>query len=270
MTNVNSNNMTDAAICEIAPNGVATITLNRPDIHNAFDDVLIADLTGKIETLDADPLVRVIILTGAGKSFSAGADLNWMKRMAGYSHGENLADSRALAKLMKVLNFASKPTIALVNGAAFGGGVGLAACCDIVIASDRASFCLSEVKLGLIPAVISPYVVEAIGVNQARRYFLSAERFNAETAKQIGLVHEIVAGDELAARGDEMANILLANGPAAMHAAKDLIYAVANKPISDAVIDDTAHRIADQRACDEGREGVGAFLEKRPANWSKK
>eukprot|EP00998_Keelungia_sp_KM082_P011149 NODE_737_length_1676_cov_1.375081_g727_i0.p1 GENE.NODE_737_length_1676_cov_1.375081_g727_i0~~NODE_737_length_1676_cov_1.375081_g727_i0.p1 ORF type:complete len:271 (-),score=50.30 NODE_737_length_1676_cov_1.375081_g727_i0:520-1332(-) len=270
MTNVNSNNMTDAAICEIAPNGVATITLNRPDIHNAFDDVLIADLTGKIETLDADPLVRVIILTGAGKSFSAGADLNWMKRMAGYSHGENLADSRALAKLMKVLNFASKPTIALVNGAAFGGGVGLAACCDIVIASDQASFCLSEVKLGLIPAVISPYVVEAIGVNQARRYFLSAERFNAETAKQIGLVHEIVAGDELAARGNEMANILLANGPAAMHAAKDLIYAVANKPISDAVIDDTAHRIADQRASDEGREGVGAFLEKRPANWSKK
>jgi len=270
MTNVNSNNITDAAICEIAPNGVATITLNRPDIHNAFDDVLIADLTGKIDTLDADPLIRVIILTGAGKSFSAGADLNWMKRMAGYSHGENLADSRALAKLMKVLNFASKPTIALVNGAAFGGGVGLAACCDIVIASDRASFCLSEVKLGLIPAVISPYVVEAIGVNQARRYFLSAERFNAETAKQIGLVHEIVAGDELAARGDEMANILLANGPAAMHAAKDLIYAVANKPISDAVIDDTAHRIADQRASDEGREGVGAFLEKRPANWSKK
>ena len=270
MTNVNSNNMTDAAICEIAPNGVATITLNRPDIHNAFDDVLIADLTGKIETLDADPLVRVIILTGAGKSFSAGADLNWMKRMAGYSHRENLADSRALAKLMKVLNFASKPTIALVNGAAFGGGVGLAACCDIVIASDRASFCLSEVKLGLIPAVISPYVVEAIGVNQARRYFLSAERFNAETAKQIGLVHEIVAGDELAARGNEMANILLTNGPAAMHAAKDLIYAVANKPISDAVIDDTAHRIADQRASDEGREGVGAFLEKRPANWSKK
>ncbi|WP_288350650.1 enoyl-CoA hydratase/isomerase family protein [uncultured Thalassospira sp.] len=270
MSNVNSNNMTDAAICEIAPNGVATITLNRPDIHNAFDDVLIADLTGKIETLDADPLVRVIILTGASKSFSAGADLNWMKRMAGYSHGENLADSRALAKLMKVLNFASKPTIALVNGAAFGGGVGLAACCDIVIASDRASFCLSEVKLGLIPAVISPYVVDAIGVNQARRYFLSAERFNAETAKQIGLVHEIVAGDELAARGDEMANILLANGPAAMHAAKDLIYAVANKPISDAVIDDTAHRIADQRTSDEGREGVGAFLEKRPANWSKK
>ncbi|WP_289079012.1 enoyl-CoA hydratase/isomerase family protein [uncultured Thalassospira sp.] len=270
MSNVNSNNMTDAAICEIAPNGVATITLNRPDIHNAFDDVLIADLTGKIETLDADPLVRVIILTGAGKSFSAGADLNWMKRMAGYSHGENLTDSRALAKLMKVLNFASKPTIALVNGAAFGGGVGLAACCDIVIASDRASFCLSEVKLGLIPAVISPYVVEAIGVNQARRYFLSAERFNAETAKQIGLVHEIVAGDELAARGNEMANILLTNGPAAMHAAKDLIYAVANKPISDAVIDDTAHRIADQRASDEGREGVGAFLEKRPANWSKK
>ena len=270
MSNVNSDNISDAALCEIAANGVATITLNRPDIHNAFDDVLIADLTAKIETLNVDPAVRVIILTGAGKSFSAGADLNWMKRMAGYSHAENLADSLALAKLMKVLNFASKPTIALVNGAAFGGGVGLAACCDIVIASDRASFCLSEVKLGLIPAVISPYVVEAIGVNQARRYFLTAERFNAQTAQQIGLEHEIVSGDELAARGQEMANTLLANGPDAIHAAKNLIYAVANRPISNDVIDDTAHRIADQRASAEGREGVGAFLEKRPANWSKK
>lgn len=270
MTNVNTNNISDAAICEITEAGIATITLNRPDIHNAFDDVLIADLTAKIETLNTDPAVRVIILTGAGKSFSAGADLNWMKRMAGYSHAENLADSRALAKLMKVLNFSSKPTIALVNGAAFGGGVGLAACCDIVIASDRASFCLSEVKLGLIPAVISPYVVEAIGVNQARRYFLTAERFNAQTAQQIGLVHEVVSGDELTARGQEMAKILLANGPDAMHAAKNLIYAVANKPISDAVIDDTAQRIADQRASGEGREGIRAFLEKRPANWSKK
>ncbi|WP_417822618.1 enoyl-CoA hydratase/isomerase family protein [Thalassospira lucentensis] len=270
MTNVNTNNIGDAAICEIANTGVARITLNRPDIHNAFDDALIADLTAKIETLDADPAVRVVILTGAGKSFSAGADLNWMKRMAAYSHAENLDDSRALAKLMKVLNFTSKPTIALVNGAAFGGGVGLAACCDIVIASDRASFCLSEVKLGLIPAVISPYVVEAIGVNQARRYFLSAERFDAQTAKDIGLVHEVVSGDDLTARGDEMAQILLANGPQAMHAAKNLIYAVANTPISDAVIDDTAHRIADQRASGEGREGVSAFLEKRPANWSKK
>lgn len=270
MRNVNTDNIPDAALCEIAPNGVATITLNRPDIHNAFDDILIADLTAKIEALVADPAVRVIILTGAGKSFSAGADLNWMKRMAGYSHAENLADSQALAKLMKVLNFASKPTIALVNGAAFGGGVGLAACCDIVIASDRASFCLSEVKLGLIPAVISPYVVEAIGVNQARRYFLTAERFDAPTAQQIGLVHEITTTDELSARGQEMANILLGNGPDAIHAAKNLIYAVANKPISDAVIDDTAHRIANQRASAEGREGVGAFLEKRPANWSKK
>lgn len=270
MTNVNTNNISDTAICEITDAGIATITLNRPDIHNAFDDVLIADLTTKIDTLNTDPAVRVIILTGAGKSFSAGADLNWMKRMAEYSHAENLADSRALAKLMKVLNFSSKPTIALVNGAAFGGGVGLAACCDIVIASDRASFCLSEVKLGLIPAVISPYVVEAIGVNQARRYFLTAERFNAQTAQQIGLVHEVVSGDELTARGQEMAKILLANGPDAMHAAKNLIYAVANKPISDAVIDDTAQRIADQRASDEGREGIRAFLEKRPANWSKK
>ncbi|MCC9625542.1 enoyl-CoA hydratase/isomerase family protein [Thalassospira sp. MA62] len=269
MTNVNTDNITDIVICKIAENGIATITLNRPEIHNAFDDVLIADLTAKIEAVIADPLVRVIILTGAGKSFSAGADLNWMKRMAEYSHAENLADSQSLAKLMKVLNFSPKPTIALVNGAAFGGGVGLAACCDIVIASDRASFCLSEVKLGLIPAVISPYVVEAIGISQARRYFLSAERFDAHTAQQIGLVHDVVAGDDLTARGDEMATLLRANSPDAMHAAKDLIYAVANRPIDDVLIDDTAHRIAEQRASHQGREGVSAFLEKRPANWSK-
>ncbi|SOC23710.1 enoyl-CoA hydratase/isomerase family protein [Thalassospira xiamenensis] len=271
MNNVNTDNTnpsTDAVICQISASGVARITLNRPEIHNAFDDVLIGDLTAKLDALDADPAVRVMILTGAGKSFSAGADLNWMKRMAGYSHAENLADSRALARLMKTLNFCSKPTIGLINGAAFGGGVGLAACCDIVIASDRASFCLSEAKLGLIPAVISPYVVEAIGVSQARRYFLTAERFDAATAHAIGLVHEIVSGDDLIARGDAIAKLLLANGPGAMDAAKSLIYAVANKPIDDDVIDDTARRIADQRASAEGREGVSAFLEKRPAKWS--
>jgi methylglutaconyl-CoA hydratase len=271
MSKLNSDNIasSDALTCEISAIGIARITLNRPDIHNAFDDHLIAALTATLETLEADPAVRVVQLTGAGKSFSAGADLNWMKRMAGYDHGENLEDSRALARLMKVLNFMGTPTIALVNGAAFGGGVGLAACCDIVLASDRALFCLSETRLGLIPAVISPYVVEAIGVAHARRYFLSAERFDADTAHRIGLVHEVTRGQDLQTRGDELAAQLLQNGPGAMAAAKQLIYAVANRPIDDALIDDTAHRIADQRASDEGKEGVSAFLEKRSAQWVK-
>ncbi|MFH1804074.1 MAG: enoyl-CoA hydratase/isomerase family protein [Pseudomonadota bacterium] len=258
-----------ALLCDIRPDGVARITLNRPDIHNAFDDGLIAGLTAMLGSLATDPMVRVVQLIGAGKSFSAGADLNWMKRMADYSHAENLADSQALARLMKTLNFLPKPTIALINGAAFGGGVGLAACCDIAIASNRASFCLSEVKLGLIPAVISPYVVEAIGEAQARRYFLSAERFDAPTAQRISLIHEIVAENDLLARGDEMAALLVQNGPHAMQAAKDLIYAVANRPIDDAMIDDTANRIAKLRASAEGREGIRAFLEKRAAQWVK-
>ncbi|PKR55623.1 enoyl-CoA hydratase/isomerase family protein [Thalassospira marina] len=267
MTEVNNDN--SALICEIADNGIARITLNRPEIHNAFDDQLISDLTTTLKRLNDNENVRVVQLTGAGKSFSAGADLNWMKRMATYSHAENLADSRDLAALMKTLNFMGKPTIALVNGAAFGGGVGLAACCDIVIASEHAKFCLSETRLGLIPAVISPYVIEAIGVAQARRYFISAERFDAKTAQNIGLVHDVVSAEELLAKGDEMARTLLQNSPAAMQAAKDLIYAIANQPITDTIIEDTATRIADQRASAEGREGVSAFLEKRSAFWIK-
>ncbi|WP_417844189.1 enoyl-CoA hydratase/isomerase family protein [Thalassospira sp.] len=267
MSKVNDDN--NALICTIDQNGIARVTLNRPDIHNAFDDALIRDLTATLTTLNADAAVRVVQLTGAGKSFSAGADLNWMKRMADYSHAENLADSRHLATLMKTLNFMGKPTIAMVNGAAFGGGVGLAACCDIVIASDRAKFCLSETRLGLIPAVISPYVIEAIGTAQARRYFISAERFDAATAQKIGLVHEITDADGLIAKGDEMAQLLLQNSPGAMAAAKDLIYAIADHPIDDAIIEETATRIADQRASREGREGVRAFLEKRSAFWIK-
>jgi methylglutaconyl-CoA hydratase len=267
MSKVNGDNK--ALICTIDQNGIARVTLNRPDIHNAFDDQLINDLTDTLKRLNDDESVRVVQLTGAGKSFSAGADLNWMKRMATYSHAENLADSRHLATLMKTLNFMGKPTIAIVNGAAFGGGVGLAACCDIVIASDRAKFCLSETRLGLIPAVISPYVIEAIGTAQARRYFISAERFDATTAQKIGLVHEITCADDLIARGDEMAQLLLQNSPGAMAAAKNLIYAVANRPIDDAIIEETATRIADQRASIDGREGVSAFLEKRSAFWIK-
>ncbi|RED52549.1 enoyl-CoA hydratase/isomerase family protein [Aestuariispira insulae] len=245
---------------------VGRITLSNPDKHNAFDDELIKGLTGAFTLLGNDEEVRVVVLAADGKSFSAGADLNWMKRMAGYDRAENLEDSRALAQLMKVINFLPKPVIGLVQGAAYGGGVGLVACCDIVIASDRASFCLSETKLGLIPAVISPYVVSAIGAQAARRYFLTAERFDAVTAHRLGLIHEMVTGDALELKGEEIIRALLAAGPNAVGAAKDLIFAV-DRPISAEVIEDTANRIADIRASDEGKEGLSAFLEKRKPAW---
>src|SRR5690606_19141727 len=194
--------MTDDTILIQRAGGVATVTLNRPDRHNAFDDALIAALTQVLRELDADDSVTVVVLAGAGKSFSAGADLNWMRRMADYGREENLADAEALAALMETLNGLDKPTIARVQGAAFGGGVGLVACCDIAIAADTASFCLSEVRLGLIPAVISPYVVTAIGERAARRYFVTAERFDAREAHRLGLVHEVVPAAGLDARVD--------------------------------------------------------------------
>jgi methylglutaconyl-CoA hydratase len=248
--------------------GVATLTMNRPELHNAFDDSLIAELTDALRELDEDPDVRVVVLAASGKSFSAGADLNWMRRMADYSYEQNLADAEGLAELMRTLDTLSKPTIALVQGAAYGGGVGLVACCDIAIATVRASFCLSEVKLGLIPAVISPYVIAAVGSRSARRYFLSAESFDAGEAYLLGLVHQVVADErELAAASDRMTAQLLANGPAAMAAAKVLIAAVAGRQVDDALIADTAGRIADQRSSLEGREGLSAFLEKRKPSW---
>jgi methylglutaconyl-CoA hydratase len=230
--------------------------------------VIIQQLITALENVDADNNTRVVILRSEGKHFSAGADLGWMRRMADNSRQENLDDSRELARLMNVLNHLSKPVIGLVQGAAFGGAVGLAACCDVVLATDKASFCLSEVKLGLIPAVISPYVVRAIGERQARRYFLSAEVFTAKQAQEYGLVH-IVCDDVEAmdARCNEMLQQLAINGPEAMKAAKDLVFAVSHKPISADVIDDTAQRIADIRVGAEGQEGLGAFLNKRKANW---
>ncbi|GAA4365479.1 enoyl-CoA hydratase/isomerase family protein [Kangiella marina] len=248
--------------------GVGRITMTRGDIHNAFDDLLIAELTQAFRRMDANPSVEVVVLEAEGKSFSAGADLNWMRRMADYTWDENYKDSQGLAELMHTIYSLSKPTIAVVQGAAFGGGVGLVACCDIVIASERASFCLSEVKLGLIPAVISPYVVKAIGERQAQRYFLTAERFKAPQAKEYGLVHEVVAEDNLAETANNMISTLLANGPQAVRAAKDLIKAVAEKPVDTALLDETAKRIADIRASEQGKEGLNAFLEKRPADWS--
>ncbi|MEP1584881.1 MAG: enoyl-CoA hydratase-related protein [Marinobacter sp.] len=248
--------------------GVTEVVLNRPDKRNAFDDVIIQQLITALETVNADDNTHIVILRSEGKHFSAGADLGWMRRMADNSRQENLDDSRELARLMNVLNHLSKPVIGLGQGAAFGGAVGLAACCDIVLATDKASFCLSEVKLGLIPAVISPYVVRAIGERQARRYFLSAEVFSATQAQEYGLVH-IVCDDVEAmnARCNEMLQQLAINGPEAMKAAKDLVFAVSYKPISADVIDDTAQRIADIRVGAEGQEGLGAFLNKRKANW---
>lgn len=248
--------------------GVAEVVLNRPEKRNAFDDAIIQQLIEALIHVNADRDTRVVILRSEGKHFSAGADLAWMRRMADNSRQENLDDARQLARLMEVLNGLSKPTIALVQGAAFGGAVGLAACCDIVLATEKSSFCLSEVKLGLIPAVISPYVVRAIGERQARRYFITAEVFSARTAEGFGLVH-IVCDDETAMeqRCNELLQQLALNGPEAMKAAKDLIFAVSHKPISDDVIDDTAHRIADIRVSEEGQEGLSAFLNKRRANW---
>jgi methylglutaconyl-CoA hydratase len=257
-------------IVDVAAEGRATVTLNRPDVHNAFDDKLIALLTRELDALDRNPTVGVVVLAAAGKSFCAGADLKWMRRMAEYSEAENQADAEALAALMKTLNRLSKPTVAEVQGAAYGGGVGLICCCDIAIASEAAQFSISEVKLGLIPSVISPYVVAVIGERQARRYALGAETFDAIEAKRIGLVHEVTAAEDLQAAVDAMVEALLANGPAAMAETKDQIAGVANRPVDDRLIAAAAARIARIRVSDEGREGVAAFLEKRKPGWARK
>ncbi len=247
---------------------VSTITLNNPDKHNAFDDTLIAHLTATLKELDANPAVRIVILSAAGSSFSAGADLNWMKRMAAYSEAENFRDAMGLAELMRTLHGLSKPTIARVQGAAYGGGVGLVACCDMAVGTPQAIFALSEVRLGLIPAVISPYVIAAIGQRSAQRYFLTGERFNAVEAHRLGLLHELAADENaMDATITEWTHALLSCSPAAITESKRLIAAVANRPIDEHPITETAQRIARVRASAEGREGVSAFLEKRKPSW---
>ncbi len=247
------------------------ITLNNPDKHNAFDDTLIADLTSALQHMQQSSEVRIVILSAAGKSFSAGADLNWMKRIAGYSPDENFRDAMGLGTLMRTLHGLTKPTIARVQGAAYGGGVGLIACCDIAVGTLDAAFSLSEVKLGLIPAVISPYVIAAIGERASHRYFLTAEKFDASEAYRLGLLHELAPDDETM---DDMINdlcgTLLAASPDALKEAKSLIAAVANHTINDALVADTAERIAHVRASAEGREGLAAFLEKRKPAWAPK
>lgn len=259
--------MSEETVKVAVEKGVASVTLNRPAVHNAFDDALIARLTEALREVGDDPGVRVVVLRGAGKSFSAGADLNWMQRMADYSRTQNLADAMGLAQLLRTLDTLPRPTIAAVHGAAFGGGVGLVAACDIAVAAETSAFSLSEVRLGLIPAVISPYVVAAIGARQARRYFLTAERFDAGEARRMGLVHEVTMPDALEARVATIAAELLRGGPGALGAAKNLVAAVSGRPVDTALMADTARRIADIRAGEEAREGVGAFLEKRKPRW---
>lgn len=254
--------------CELAiRDGIATVTLNRPAIHNAFDETLIAKLTQTFVDLDDERDVRVVVLAGAGRSFCAGADLNWMRRMAAFDHDENLRDATALAAMLRALYALSKPTIARVHGAAYGGGVGLIAACDIAIAVPEATFALTEAKLGLIPATIGPYVIEAMGARQARRYFLTAERFAAAEALRIGLVHEIVESTQLDARIDGIIGALRSAGPFAQLECKALIRGVAHRPIDADVISGTAGHIAAVRASAEGKEGVAAFLGKRTPAW---
>lgn len=247
--------------------GVATVWMNRPEVHNAFNAQLIADLTAACRQLDGDGAVRVVVLAGRGKSFSAGADLNWMKAAGEASVEANLADGRRLAAMLRTLAEMRKPTIARVHGAALGGGMGLASACDICVASEKAVFATSEVRFGIIPAAISPYVIRAIGERQAYRYFQSAERIAAARAGEIGLAHEVVAVDALDAKVAEIVAALLQGGPRAQAAAKELIRAVANRPLTDEVVEDTARRISSLRATPEAREGLAAFLAKRPAAW---
>jgi len=249
---------------------VGVLRLNRPELHNAFGDLMIAELIQALDVLAAMPGLRVLLLESTGKNFSAGADLNWMRAMAQKDYQQNLTDAGALALLMQKLNSFPLPVIALVQGAAFGGAVGLVACCDMAIATPKASFCLSEVKIGLIPAVISPYVVRAIGERASRRYFTTAERFDAATALQLGLISELAESEEnadLRAKAQPLINAIIANSPQAVVAAKALVAYVADEPLTSDTIAETSRRIAAIRVSPEGQEGLTAFLDKRTPAW---
>jgi len=247
--------------------GVATVRLNRPEVRNAFNEIMIGELTGAFRALGADAGIRAIVLAAEGPAFCAGADLGWMKKMASFTRAENLADAAQLADMLRTIYACPKPVVAKVQGDCYAGGMGLIAACDIAVAIETSHFCLSEVKLGLIPATISPYVVKAIGENAARRYFLTAERFSAQEARRIGFVHEVVPAEALDATVGEIVKALVANSPNAVKEAKRLVHDVADAPLSDALIADTAERIADIRSSDEGKEGVRSFLEKRKPGW---
>jgi methylglutaconyl-CoA hydratase len=246
---------------------VATVTLNRPDLRNAFNEGAIAELARVFDELGRHDAVRAIVLAANGPSFCAGADLNWMKKMAGYSHDENEADAMRLAEMLRTIYLCPKPVVARVQGDCYAGGMGLVAACDIVVASDTAGFCLSEVKLGLIPATISPYVIKAMGEQAARRYFLTAERFDAAEAQRIGVAHAVVAPEALDATVAGIVKALVNNSPHAVRQAKTLVREIVGQPVDDALLLDTAGRIAAIRASTEGREGVASFLEKRKPTW---
>ena len=247
---------------------VARLRLNRPDLHNAFDAMLIAALTGALGAIARDADVRVVVLEGEGASFSAGADLNWMRGMAAASEAANRDDALALARLMRVLNELPKPTIAKVHGAAFGGGVGLVACCDIAIGTQEAKFGLTESRLGLLPAVISPYVIAAIGARQARRWFASAEVFDADTALRIGLLHDVVNATTLDTAVQRQVDLLLKAGPVAASGAKALVRRVAAGGDAARIDADNADLIAALRVSPEGQDGIAAFLDKRDPGWT--
>jgi methylglutaconyl-CoA hydratase len=246
---------------------VATITLNRPQLRNAFNETAIADITMAFDEVGQDADVRAIVLAANGPAFCAGADLNWMKKMAGYSYDENEADALRLADMLRTIYFSPKPTVAKVQGDCYAGGMGLVAACDIVVAAEGANFCLSEVKLGLIPATISPYVIKAMGDQASRRYFLTAERFDATEARRLGLAHEVVPSEQLDATVAAITGALVNNSPNAVREAKKLVRDIAGLPIDDPLLADTAGRIANIRASNEGKEGVAAFLEKRKPSW---
>ena len=249
---------------------VAEVYLNRPDVRNAFNDSVITELTAAFTALGADTELRAIVLGGHGKSFCAGADLSWMRAMAGYDWERNRADAQALADMLWAIYACPLPVVGRVHGDCYAGGVGLAAVCDVVVAADGMHFCLSEARLGLLPATIGPYVVRALGEQASRRYFTTAERFSAARAHELGFVHEVVAAEAIDAKVNEIVSALVANGPAAVKACKRLVQDIAGRPIDDALRVDTARRIADIRASAEGKEGVQGFLDKRSPAWSAK
>jgi methylglutaconyl-CoA hydratase len=259
----------DKVITQIDSRGIARVILNNPDKHNAFDDQMIIQLTEAFEAVATNSDVRIMLLQSEGKSFSAGADLGWMKRMARYSYQQNLSDAHALAAMLKALHQMPIPTIARVQGAAFGGALGLISCCDIAVASSKASFALSEVKIGLVPSTISPYVIATIGERHAKRYFMTAERFDANTALQISLVHEAVEERFLDDKVEQLITMILSNGPEAVVAAKQLVFAISGKAIDSTLIEHTCEVIAGIRVSAQGQEGLNAFLDKRKPHWLK-
>jgi methylglutaconyl-CoA hydratase len=256
------------ATLQISRDGpVARVFLNRPDVRNAFNDAVIAELTAAFGGFAADASLRAVVLGGHGKAFCAGADLSWMRAMADYTWEQNRADAQDLADMLHAIWSCPVPVIGRVHGDCYAGGVGLAAVCDILVAAEGVNFCLSEARLGLLPATIGPYVVKALGEQASRRYFTTAERFDAARAHALGFVHEVVPADALDAKVDELVAALVANGPAAVRACKALVHDVADRPVDDALRADTARRIADIRASAEGKEGVQAFLNKRKPAW---